>query len=85
MCYRMATMKTATLRELHSRHASVVKWIESGEVVKISKDGKIIARLVPEKPGRKRRVTRSTRTRVTAKKAKFPLITEEHRAALFDE
>jgi len=49
-------MKTATLRELRTRYASVMKWIEAGEEVKISKDGKVIARLVPEKPKARRKV-----------------------------
>jgi antitoxin (DNA-binding transcriptional repressor) of toxin-antitoxin stability system len=43
-------MKTATLRELRTHYATVMKWIAAGQVVKISKHGKVIARLVPEKP-----------------------------------
>jgi len=43
-------MKTATLRELRTKYATVMKWIETGETVKISKDGKVVARLIPVKP-----------------------------------
>jgi antitoxin (DNA-binding transcriptional repressor) of toxin-antitoxin stability system len=43
-------MKTATLRELRNRYRYVIGWVEAGEEVAISKRGKIIARLVPEKP-----------------------------------
>ena len=56
MCYICSTMKTATLRELRTRYSTVMKWIEDGEVVKISKQGKIIARLLPEKPKARRKV-----------------------------
>ncbi len=43
-------MKTATVRELRNQYRSVLSWVEAGEEVTISKRGKIIARLVPEKP-----------------------------------
>jgi len=49
-------MKTATLRELRTRYSTVMKWIEEGEKVKISRHGKVIARLVPEKPKARRKV-----------------------------
>ena len=42
-------MKTATVRELRTLYSTVMKWIDAGEVVRISKDGKVIARLIPEK------------------------------------
>jgi antitoxin (DNA-binding transcriptional repressor) of toxin-antitoxin stability system len=44
-----STMKTATVRELRNRYTTVLKWIDAGEQVAISKRGVIIARLVPEK------------------------------------
>ncbi len=43
-------MKTATVRELRNQYRSVLGWVEAGEEVAISKRGKVIARLVPEKP-----------------------------------
>ncbi len=42
-------MKTATVRELRNQYRSVLAWVEAGEEVTISKRGKVIARLVPEK------------------------------------
>jgi prevent-host-death family protein len=42
-------MKTATVRELRNQYRHVLGWVEAGEEVTISKRGKIIARLVPEK------------------------------------
>ncbi len=49
-------MKAATLRELRTRYSTVMKWLEAGEKVKISKHGKVIARLIPEKPKARRKV-----------------------------
>ena len=43
-------MKTATVRELRNQYRNVLGWVEAGEEVAISKRGKVIARLVPEKP-----------------------------------
>ncbi|MCE0499172.1 MAG: type II toxin-antitoxin system prevent-host-death family antitoxin [Methylacidiphilales bacterium] len=42
-------MKTATVRELRNQYRSVLEWVEAGEEVTISRRGKVIARLVPEK------------------------------------
>ena len=47
-------MKTATVRELRNEYKRVLGWAEAGEEVAISRRGKIIARLVPEKPKSKR-------------------------------
>ena len=47
-------MKTATVRDLRNRFAAVSRWIEEGEEVRITKRGRVIARLVPEPPDRRR-------------------------------
>ncbi len=77
-------MKTATVRELRNHYTSVMKWIEAGEEVKISRRGKVIARLVPEKPKARRKVDWSTSAAVKQDKSKWPKITNEQKAALFD-
>jgi len=41
-------MKTATVRELRNHYSGLLKWIESGEEVRITRRGKVVARLVPE-------------------------------------
>lgn len=46
-------MKTATVRDLRNRFARVSAWIENGEPVEITKDGKPFARLVPATAPRK--------------------------------
>lgn len=47
-------MRTATVRELRNQYQNVLAWVEAGEEVLISKRGKVIARLVPEKPESKK-------------------------------
>jgi antitoxin (DNA-binding transcriptional repressor) of toxin-antitoxin stability system len=48
-------MKTATVRELRNEYSKLLRWIEAGEEIAISRRGRIIARLVPEQrpPARK--------------------------------
>ena len=77
-------MKTASVRELRNHYTTVMKWIEAGEEVKISKRGKIIARLVPEKPEMPKEVDWSTSAAVTRDKSKLPFITDEQRAEILD-
>ena len=45
-------MKTATVRELRNHYTGLLKWIEAGEEVRITRRGKAIARLVPEPAGK---------------------------------
>ncbi len=47
-------MKTATVRELRNEYKRVLAWAEAGEEVTISRRGKVIARLIPERPKLKR-------------------------------
>ncbi len=42
-------MKTATVRDLRDHYSKVLKWIDAGEDVTISRRGVVVARLVPEK------------------------------------
>jgi len=41
-------MKTATVRELRNHYSGLLQWIEAGEEIRITRNGKPIARLVPE-------------------------------------
>ena len=43
-------MKTATVRDLRNSFPRVARWIEQGESVEITKNGKHFARLVPTPP-----------------------------------
>jgi antitoxin (DNA-binding transcriptional repressor) of toxin-antitoxin stability system len=49
-CYIcVALMKVATVRELRNRYTQLLKWLEAGEEIKITRRGLVIARLIPEK------------------------------------
>lgn len=48
-------MKTATVRQLRHDFGSVLHWVEDGELVRISKRGKIVA-LLTQPPAPKRTV-----------------------------
>lgn len=50
------TMKTATVRDLRNNFASVAKWIEHGEQIAITRNGKSFATLSPVKPETPRKV-----------------------------
>ena len=41
-------MKTATVRELRNRYTQLLKWLDAGEEIRITRRGVVIARLVPE-------------------------------------
>jgi antitoxin (DNA-binding transcriptional repressor) of toxin-antitoxin stability system len=48
-------MKTANVRDLRNRFPRVAAWIEQGEPVEITRNGKVFARLVPAVPEKPRR------------------------------
>jgi antitoxin (DNA-binding transcriptional repressor) of toxin-antitoxin stability system len=54
-------MKTATVRDLRNRFASVAKWIEEGELVAITRHGATFATLSPTSPKKSRVVNWSKR------------------------
>ncbi len=78
-------MKTATVRELRNHYTSVMKWIEAGEEVKISKRGKVIARLVPEKPKARTKVDWSTSAALLRDRSGEAILSAEESAALLAE
>jgi prevent-host-death family protein len=46
-------MKTATVRDLRNHYTGLLRWIAAGEEIVITRRGKPLARLVPEKPAPK--------------------------------
>jgi len=54
-------MKTATVRDLRNHFANVAKWIEHGEAVTITRNGRAFATLAPATPARQRKVDWATR------------------------
>ncbi len=49
-------MKTASIRELRNNFANLSKWIEHGEQVAITRNGKAFATLSPATPEKPRKV-----------------------------
>jgi antitoxin (DNA-binding transcriptional repressor) of toxin-antitoxin stability system len=43
-------MKTATVRELRGEFPRLLRWLQAGETVRISRHGSIVAQLVPPTP-----------------------------------
>ncbi len=43
-------MKTATVRDLRQRFNEVVKWVETGEEIAVTRRGVVVATLGPPKP-----------------------------------
>jgi antitoxin (DNA-binding transcriptional repressor) of toxin-antitoxin stability system len=41
--------KTATVRDLRNHYSALLSWLEAGEEILITRKGKSLARLVPEK------------------------------------
>ena len=56
LCYTVEHMRTATVRELRNRYAQLLRWLDAGEEIVITRRGVTIARLVPEKARTKRKV-----------------------------
>lgn len=78
----MPLMKTVTTSGLRTRHTTILKWIEAGEEVKITKRGKAVARIVPEKQPAKEMSARSV---LKGGKVKLLYLSDGQKAALFDE
>jgi antitoxin (DNA-binding transcriptional repressor) of toxin-antitoxin stability system len=47
LCVRMVNMKKATVREVQHNFRKVLRWIEDGEEVVISRRGRAVANLAP--------------------------------------
>jgi prevent-host-death family protein len=51
-------MKAATIRQLRHDFGSVLRWVEDGEDVEISKHGRVVAVLKPPRASARRKVQR---------------------------
>jgi len=47
-------MKTASVRDLRNHYTGLLRWIAAGEEIVITRRGKPLARLIPEKPAQKK-------------------------------
>jgi prevent-host-death family protein len=77
-------MKTATVRELRNRYTQLLKWLEAGEEITITRRGVTIARLVPEKPRTKQKVDWPKSAAFQLDRIKLRPLTAQESAELLD-
>jgi prevent-host-death family protein len=79
-------MKTATVRELRNRYTELLKWLEAGEEIIITRRGVAIARLVPANSTKARRGTDWNQSAAFAlDQLQLRPLTEKESAELLDE
>ncbi len=83
--YFCSTMKTASVRELRNHYSRLLRWLEAGEEIAISKRGRIVARLVPEKSPPDQKVDWTTSAAFRRNKNQLPLLTAKESATLLAE
>ena len=77
-------MKTATVRELRNRYTQLLKWLEAGEEIMITRRGVAVARLVPERPRTKRTVDWTKSAAFALDQLKLRPLTAKESAELLD-
>ena len=76
-----SVMTTTTVRELRNRYGSVLDRVEAGEEIAISRRGKIVARLVPERP-KPKKVDWSKSAALNMDRTGFRILSAEESAKL---
>ena len=77
-------MKTATVRELRNDYAKLLRRVEAGEEIVITRRGQSVARLVPEK-GRAKKVDWTKSAAFQWDRSKEKIISAERSAELIRE
>jgi prevent-host-death family protein len=75
-------MTTTTVRELRNHYGSVLDRVEAGEEIAISRRGKIVARLVPERRPKPKKVDWSKSAALNMDRSKFTKLTAKQSASL---
>jgi prevent-host-death family protein len=78
-------MKTATVRELRNRYTSLLRWVGAGEEILITRRGKPVARLVPEKRTQKSIVNWAQSHEVKRDRSAEPVLSAKAVASLLAE
>jgi prevent-host-death family protein len=79
-------MKTATVRELRNQYSQLLKWLEAGEEITITRRGVAIARLVPASGAKARRSTHWNQSAAFAlDRLQLRPLTEQQSAELLDQ
>jgi prevent-host-death family protein len=77
-------MKTATVRELRNRYTQLLKWLDAGEEIMITRRGVTIARLVPERERTKRNVDWSKSAAFQLDRLKLRPLTAQESAEILE-
>jgi antitoxin (DNA-binding transcriptional repressor) of toxin-antitoxin stability system len=78
-------MKTASVRELRNRYTQLLKWLEAGEEIRITRRGVVIGRLIPENQAKVRRgVGWSKSAAFALDRLSLPPLTAKESAELLD-
>jgi prevent-host-death family protein len=78
-------MKTATVRDLRNHYTGLLRWIAAGEEILITRRGKPLARLIPEKPARRKKVDWSTSREVMRDRSGDRILTAEESRQLIQD
>jgi antitoxin (DNA-binding transcriptional repressor) of toxin-antitoxin stability system len=84
LCFR-STMRIAGVRELRNHYSKLLRWIEAGEEIAISRRGRVIARLVPEKLGTTGKVDWTESAAVRRNRSGERVLTAKQTAAVITE
>lgn len=78
-------MKTATVRDLRNRYTQLLADLEAGEEIRITRRGKSIARLIPERPDATASVDWTESPAVSRKRRSKPRLSARQSADLLRE
>ena len=78
-------MKTATVRQLRNQYSQLLKWLEAGEEVLITRRGAAIARLVPERPQKNDQADWKNSAALRLDRSSFPVLTANEAASILAE
>jgi prevent-host-death family protein len=77
-------MKTATVRQLRNEYTKLLRWVAAGEEVIITRRGQTVARLIPEKPARPKKVDWTKSAAFQADRSKERMMTAKEFEALMN-
>jgi prevent-host-death family protein len=78
-------MKIATVRQLRNQYSELLRWIEAGEEVLITKRGVAIARLIPERLPEPQQVDWSKSAALRLDRKRLPLLSANEAASILAE
>lgn len=80
------TTRTATVRDLRNHYTTLLSWLEAGENILITRRGKALARLIPEKnKPKQKKLDWSKSAALTRDRSGERMLTAEESAALIHE